>query len=121
MEENKVYLSEDGFIRADYVGKQNVERVTQTQKEINDFVEKMRKEGKPALVLVDISKVTGQDSGARKAGFEGMSKFRYDKIALFGAGIFLKNVVNFVAKASGKSSKIRLFRIEKEASEWLNS
>ena len=119
--QNKVFLDENGFVHAEYVGHLTYEKVTETQKEINALVEKMRKEDKRALVLVDISKVSGQDMGARRAGFEGMSKIKYDKIALFGAGIFLKNVVNFVVKAAGKSGKVRLFTTEKEAGEWLKS
>lgn len=118
---NKVYLGDDGFIHLDYMGEQNYEKVKADLVPMTELAEKLHKEKKHAYLLVDASDVRKQDSGARKAAAEIVFSVPYDKVALFGAGPFLKNVASLIVKAIGKSNKFGFFDTKEEAARWLQS
>lgn len=118
---NKIYLGNDGLIHGVYSGDQTYETIAQGTKQFTRLIEKVRSEGKPALILVDLANVGRQDSKARKAGVDGFLSMKYDKIAMFGGSPFLRNVANLIVKAIGRTEGVKFFRGQEEAVGWLRS
>ena len=116
---NKVYVGEDGFIHGIFEKDQNYDSINKAAQEVEQLIKAVRQQNKRALVLVDVVKVGKQDSGARKAGWEGLLRLNYDKWAMFTSNPFIKNVANLVAKATGRSHKIKVFTTKNEAVRWL--
>lgn len=69
--------------------------------------------------LMDISTVGKSDSQSRKAGNEMIKSLEFNKMALFGAKGFIKQLAALVIKASGKSATVRQFDTVAEAERWL--
>ena len=116
---NKVYLGEDGIIHLEYIGDQNLETIKEDDKRLQELAGMMSKKIKPINILCDASRIGKQNASARKAAFDVVNNLHYNKIALFGLAPFLKSVTNFVIKASGRFSKVKVFNTEEEAERWL--
>lgn len=116
-----MYMGDGGLIHVDVVGDQMYESVRKTADQIEENIKAVKKQNKKAYVLVSLNKMGKQDSGARKAGQEGFNFMHYDKIAIFSTNLFLKNVANLVAKAIGKTERVKFFKNQEEAVEWLKS
>lgn len=119
--QNKIFLDDIGLIHGIFEGDQNYYSINQAAQQIEEFIKVVRQQNKPAIVLIDITNVVKQDSGARKAGWEGLSTLKYDKWAMFGSNPFIKNVANLVGKATGLSHRIKVFTSREEAEKWLKS
>ncbi len=118
---NTIELQSDGILMSVYQPVQTYEAIHDVTLETQKLIEKVRAEGKPVLILIDIRQVTTQDIGARKAALEGITNLRFDKMAVFGATLFIKHVTKFILQMSGKSDFIRYFETQDEAVRWLKS
>lgn len=116
---NKVYLGKDEFIYVEIFGDQTYESIHKTAEEIEEVIQEIKKQ--KAYLLVDLSRMTKQDSGARKAAQEGLNFIHYDKMAIFAAPLFLKNVARFLVLATGKTNVVGFFKTEEEAIRWLKA
>ena len=72
---------------------------------------------KPALLLIDVTKVTSQDSGARSAAKQ-IADFQLDKIAVCGKRL-LKMVGQYILRSGGMGSYSKVFSTQSEATDWL--
>ena len=118
---NQSYLGKDGLVYTFYCGDQTYEKVKETVEQTGRALEESQEQNKRALVLVDISEIGKIDSAARRAGFDGARNLKYDKLAVFGQpSPFLRNLAGLVIKAVGLN-KIKLFKTQEEAREWLNT
>lgn len=116
-----MYIGEDEFIHADVIGDQGYNSLQIIKNQIAEFAKTLRAKKKQVRILGDLTKMTKQDSGARKGGYDIIAFADYDKIAVFGASPFLKNVANLVAKFAQKTEAVKFFRNQEEAVEWLKS
>ena len=115
---NKVF-EEAGLIHNVYEGEQTADTVIEVQHRTEDLIAKLRAQGRSALILVDLRKLTGTHSSARLGSSDNLKKFDFDRIALFGANLFIKYLANFIIKASGNGRRVRYFNSETEARAWL--
>lgn len=116
-----VFLDKAGIVNVLLEGKQTYQAIRHASDEMDALSSKLRREGKPVYVLVDISKMGGHDSGARREGYERLFTIYYDKFAMFGGGLFLKSVANLVVKATKLGNKVKVFNTREEAIRWLKS
>ena len=116
---NKNFIGEDGLIHQEYYGYQTAETVKEDMRRMGDLIEKLHAQSKSANMLLDLSGITGQDSGTRAEAFKAVKSLNYDKMALYGMNPFLKYVAKFVISTTGMGSKIGLFGSKEEATSWL--
>lgn len=116
---NTSTLSAQGLIEIVYEGDQNYDTVSPMINQAILLANQQRSASQPVLVLVDLSRMGQSTPSSRQATVEGMKKGDYDKVAIFGASVFLKHLANLLAAAIGKQEKIRSFESREEAEAWL--
>ncbi|MBI3283103.1 STAS/SEC14 domain-containing protein [Candidatus Curtissbacteria bacterium] len=116
---NQVFLDQDGFIHNIYQGDQTRESVEAVVNKNNQLVAKLRQQNRPVLVLADLTQLGQSSLGSRQASAEALKNEDFDKVALFGANIFMKHVGNFIITASGQDQRAKMFNTKDEAIGWL--
>ncbi|HSW89670.1 MAG TPA: hypothetical protein VLH19_02240 [Patescibacteria group bacterium] len=118
---NTVSLGPDNIIMAAYVGDQTEDTITQTWKETIPMVKELRDKGLPIKVILDLSKLTGQNSSARRAARDVLLQLAPDKMAVIGANTFIRYLAGFIFKATNMEKNIKQFPEMKDAAAWINS
>lgn len=117
----KNYIGSDGFIHNIYSGHQTLATLKAATRELTDLTAKLRSEGKPVLVLTDITNLTGLNLAARRYAVEMVKQIDFDKVAVFGNDSLLKTLVNFIVLATGRGFKLKYFGSRKEAESRLRT
>lgn len=117
---NQVHVGKDGLIHNVYIGDQNYDTVKAVYDKTVTMASERRAQGKMVLLLVDIGRIRKQNSGSRKASFEALNSDEYDRIAIFGQNVFLRTLANMIIRVSRHRQKVRSFRTEAEARQWLS-
>jgi hypothetical protein len=118
---NTIQLQPDGILLSVYEPIQTYETIHAVTQETQKLIETLRSEGKPVRILIDITEVKSQDIGARKAALEGIVALAFDKMAVYGATIFIKHVARFIIQVAGKTDAVKYFDTKEEAMTWLTS
>lgn len=116
---NTVSITKNGIILEIFEGDQSYDTVQQTTDKLSEKIEEVKKKGKEAKVLIDLTGIGSTNAGSRKASVGALRNLDYDKIALFGGSNYVRHLSNFVIKASGRSKKAKVFKEKKEAMKWL--
>ncbi len=120
MGEYKVWVDNDGFIRAMITGGHDKEAAEKIIAKLNELLKKKKNTGK---VLIDMTKTGRPTYQARKLHANNIKNNSdlFKKAALYGASALNKVMANFIIKASGKGEKVRYFDTEDEAMMWLKN
>ena len=78
----------------------------------------LKKQNKQALILTDLSKVTGISPGARSATAE-IKHFASEKSALYGANAFITLIATYVIRLSKVGGNTHIFSTKRQAINWL--
>ena len=119
MGEYKVWVDQDGIIRATIIGTHDKDDAEKIIAEINELIKKHEQNSR---LLIDMTKTSRPTSKARKLhaiNIKVQAK-HFKKTALFGASAMNRVMANFIIKASGRSDKVKYFNTEQEAVSWLN-
>src|SRR5258708_7911110 len=116
---NNIFIDKEGFIINEYLGQQSMTDITAMVAEDEKLVRRLRQEHKPVKMLIDLTTVVTVPTAGRKMIADSVKKIGYNKIAIFGGGIFYKYLVGFAIKALQEEKIIRYFDTEKEARGWL--
>jgi hypothetical protein len=117
---NSLDVLEDGIIKFTQVGHQTAQSVSQYQVKIDQLTADNHKQGKQALILVDLLGVTGQDPGAIEEGRKRMDG-AYDALAVSAHSTAIRAIVNWMVKIAGKEDRIQFFGNNEEALTWLRT
>jgi len=107
-----VFCTLQGYITEEFLS----ELMSQHKKRLD----KLRAEGKPALLITDITNVTGISSKARRA----ISLFRHfdvDRSAVIGATPIMTLLTRYVIRLTGTSRQHHMFRTKRGAINWLKA
>jgi hypothetical protein len=118
---NSCALHPDGYIEVKVVGDQNYLSFDELKRDVNDLVGQLHYGGKPVLGLIDLSSMTGFNTGSNRAALEILESVPYDKVAMFGANAAISAVTNLLILALGKGDRTKLFKDRNEALAWLTS
>jgi hypothetical protein len=110
----------DGIILLTQRGYQTAASVVQFEDQINTLTVQRHQEGKKALILVDMSGVSGHDPDAREQARKSI-KGEYDGLAIFGSDLSVRMVVNWIIQVIGQGDRIKFFDDRDEAVRWLHS
>jgi hypothetical protein len=113
-------LNPAGFIEQSYVGYQSEKSVTEGIDTLEKLTNKLLKQGKPVLILIDITKLGGTSAKARLAGVSGMRKVSYIRAAMYGP-LSSQVLVNTLALIAGTQDKTKAFSNRTDAISWLKS
>jgi hypothetical protein len=119
--QNEVLLEETGILNSIYHGDQTDASINGIAEAAKPLIEQCRLAKKKVLILIDVRDIHGQTAAARKAALDQLNFLDYDKLAIFGAKTFIKQIIVFLIAASGKKEKVRYFNTEEEARAWLLS
>jgi hypothetical protein len=111
----------DGVIELVQTGYQTMESSMQFTSQIDDLVRQRRAAKEPALILADISGITGHDAKVRDMAHD-MLKSDFDKMALItAANITARLIGNWLVKIVGVGERVQFFEDRDKALEWLHS
>lgn len=116
---NSIKITNHGVILVTLRGKQDALSVKRMGEKFKLACEQVISEGKPILALVDLSKLRGANTNARLAGIELLQSIIVERVAIYGASIYLRSIANLVFQAAGQADKLRFFKNEPEARAWL--
>ena len=120
--ENSVTLNNDGIIEIHVVGDQNYDSVHIMGRDTKRLLEMLGTQGKPQLILDNVTKLGVTDIAARRAVTELAHTLSYQKVAMLGDGsIMMRVATNLLLRAIGKGDKIRYFEDRLKANAWLFS
>lgn len=102
-----------------YEGDQTRDTLLDMSNRARPFIQELRSANKPVHMLVDTAAVNKQDSGARAMAVQAINSLDYDKMAIFGANVFLKHVLSFVMQLAIKKDRVKYFNTQEEARSWL--
>lgn len=112
---------EDDIIFYRYIGDQTSETIDRLAAQTRALCQQLKHEGKPGLLLVDLTELGAQDAGARKASATELDTLPVDKVAVFGANLFMKYLAQFIIRASKRSDITQYFDTKEAATAWLRS
>ena len=118
---NQVFLRKDGIVCCIYDGSQTSDSLGLMIRETEKITNQLRKQSKPVLILVDMTRFGNVTTDARIVAANSLERKTYDKVAIFGANKFLRHVSNLIIFASGKSEKVRHFESPEAAIQWLEN
>jgi hypothetical protein len=117
---NKVFYNPEGYVEIVIIGDQTYVSFIDVKADTDFILEKLQKDGKRPLVLIDISHQGKFSAGSNKAGMEGLESTNYDGVAIFGAGNrALEEVTQAIILAMGKTTNTKLFPDRQAAVTWL--
>jgi len=124
-EKIRTIYNPSGFIEQHFIGVQTPQPVLDAVDELVKRAAKLKSQNKPALVLVDVTKVPKIDVSdrmlkARRSAVKAMREAKYDRVAIYGA-LPVQVMVNTLVLIAGKRDKIRVFASRDEALKWLKS
>ena len=117
---NTMQVLPDGVIELVQTGYQTMESSTQFMPQIDELVRQCRAKKQPALILADISGITGHDAKVRDMAHD-MLKSDFDKMALVtAANITARLIGNWLVKIVGVGERVQFFEDRQKALDWLH-
>jgi len=111
----------DGIIELVQTGYQTVAASIQFEPQIDELVGQRRAAKKPALILSDISGITGHDTKVRDMAHT-MLKSDFDAMAIVtGGNVTTKLIGNWLVKLVGVGQRVEFFETQSEGLAWLRS
>lgn len=118
---NHVFRHQQGYIEVASIGDQTDEVVAATKQELMALAKKVQRSGEPVTILTDLTKIGKQTTASRRLARDILDTVPFRKIAIYGANVFLKHVVNFILTGSGHRRHARYFDSRPAAEAWLRS
>ncbi len=116
---NHVSLNPEGFTELIFEGPQTADSMLQVIQESLQYNNQLSQQGKPIKSLLDATKMTSLDPGAAKQAIGGASTISFDKSAIFGANVEIREKLIQILSLSGKNALVQLFDTRDEAVIWL--
>lgn len=119
----ELFFNPAGFIELHFIGAQTSESIIESSRRMFKKTEKLKTDKKPALVLVDVTKIPltnnhRQMAPARKEAVRMLSSSNYDRIAVYGS-LPVQVAMNTIILIAGKRDRVRVFADRVEAIKWL--
>lgn len=116
---NYVRRHPDGYIEVGYVGDQSGETVRWVTERCLAEAQRSIKADRYVLGLIDLSQVGRTTRDSRAASRESFFIVPSDKVALYGANPFERNLVSTLIRVSGRGLTTGIFKTRAEAVRWL--
>ena len=117
----KVFLNKEKEIEIIFNTKIEEKELGEMLELATKYIKENKKIGIPINLLVNVSKVKGITTGARKYGSNWLLKSPIDKVAVYSGSLFMKYFLPMLINGIGYHDKMKHFETKAEAKEWLNS
>lgn len=117
---DKIFYNPEGYIEVIIEGDQTRIAFKTLETEALKIIDKLQSENKPILALIDISLEGKFGADTNKAALEILEAIEYDRVAIFGGGKVLTEVVKGIILAMGKQNT-KIFPDRQSAVNWLLS
>jgi glutaredoxin len=119
---NSVTLNKDGIVEIMTHGPQTADSVNEMGSKARYLLEELGKQGKPQLILDDITHLGVTDIPARKAVANLAHTLPFQRVAMLGDGsVFMRISTNLLLHGIGKGNLIHYFENRDKAIAWLRS
>jgi hypothetical protein len=116
---NKVYINSEGLLIIWVVGDQSRESVREMGEKLEFYVEQLRAEGKPVLILDNLLRMGHTTSEARAEVARIAKRLPFERAAMVGGGgTAMRFGTNLMLRAIGKRN-LRFFASMEAADVWL--
>jgi hypothetical protein len=121
---SKIFINPNGFIEQHFSGDLHPEHILDAIKELRAKSERLEKDGKPVLILEDVSKITKYDflnpkmAGVRKSAAKAMKDIKFERAAIYGP-LQIQVIVSTLALVTNKRTRVQVFNNRIDAIEWL--
>jgi hypothetical protein len=119
MNHNIVTLEPKNVVSVTAVGAQTYDTVKDVENQVRVITNQLRAQNRPVKILIELSPGVSQDLTARRAAREFLTSLDYDKIGMYGAKMFLKNVIDLIIAGSVRNGRVKNFYTKEEALRWL--
>lgn len=117
---NSMQVLPDGVIELVQSGYQTSATITEYQAQIDELVRQRRAEHKNALLLADISGITGHESKVRDLAHDMLSS-DFDALAVVTASnVSARLIGNWLVKLVGVGQRVQFFGSRNDALAWLH-
>ena len=118
---NTMQVLDDGIIELKLAGYQTPKTIVEHSGEISALIKEHREKKTPALIMVDISGVTGHESMVREIAHNNLTN-DFDSMAIVTAdNITARLIGNWLVKIVGQGERVRFFEQRNDALEWLKT
>jgi UDP-N-acetylmuramyl pentapeptide synthase len=118
---NSITYNPDGYADIAIIGDQTYMTFVNVKNDADDILDRLSQEGRPRLVLIDLSQQGSHSADTNRAAMEMMEVSNYDKIALYGASKILEEITKAIIMAMGKGHKTKIFATRDDALAWLKA
>jgi len=119
MQNNQVFVTEQGIVEIQVVGDQTVASVQAMGDKALELGETQRVAGKPVILLDNLLRMGSVPAEARKLVVELIKSNEYDKLAMLGADPVLRFGANLMLQATGKGKRVKYFEDREACVAWL--
>jgi SpoU rRNA methylase family enzyme len=119
-----IFINPRGFIEQHFIGLVSPESTIDAIKQITTYVKKQQDQGKPVLILEDLTEVAKSEflspkmSEVRHNVARATKELKFDKAAAYGPLSF-QVIVASLALMAGKRNQIKVFGSRTDAIKWL--
>lgn len=118
---NTMRVLPDGVVELVQTGYQTVKSTVQFAAQIDELVRQNRASHKPALILADISGISGHETKVRDMAHS-LLKSDFDAMAVVtAANVTARLIGNWLVKIVGVGERVQFFEDQDEALVWLRS
>lgn len=115
------YNKERHIIEQTYEGDQTKETVTDGAARLQRIIDQFYKDNEPVNVILNITNVGQVPKEAQEATIKVLKELTFDKMAVYGANIYLNGLARIIIAATGRSNQIKVFDSKSEAEHWLSA
>ena len=121
MTHNSVKLLKNDIIYVEKKGQQTAESMLRLHAEINTYIEQLRKDDKPVLILSNAAEDNMDDPGAQAVAKRLGKEMDFDQSATYGHSPYLVELRRHMMEAANLGDKIGDFHTREEAEAWLQA
>lgn len=119
MQNNQVFINEQGIIEICVVGDQTVDSVRAMGNKSAELGRAQRAAGRPVLVLDNLLEMGSVPAEARKLVVDLIKSNDYDRFAMLGTDTILRFGANLMLQATGKGRRVKYFDNRAACTAWL--
>jgi UDP-N-acetylmuramyl pentapeptide synthase len=119
MQNNRVFINEQGIIEIQVVGDQTVESVQVMGDKALALAREQQTKGNSVLLLDNLLEMGTVPAEARRRVADLIKSNDYDRLAMLGRGSVLRFGANLILQATGKGSKVKYFEDRAACTAWL--
>ena len=121
MQNNKVFINDQGIIEICVIGDQTVDSVQAMGDRTFELADAQKTAGNRVLVLDNLLQMGSVPAEARKRVVDLVKSNEYEKLAMLGADRVLRFGANLILQATGKGTRVKYFEDRQKCLAWLLS